>query len=242
MAYSKDYFDLQLKFANKIAQLTDTELSEVLLAYTSFYKSFNIPGWNFQVQNPSWQKYINMLKASGNTADVTYKFYLDSLKDTPINKNQFGCFSYEVDSDEEGDYVQIHFKNADDPVPGALSKERVSTRIDELTKMFTDIKENHPNVNRVFGFSWLYNLDAYKRLFPANFTHKAKKITDWFKSTALWGQFLDSAGEVKPDLATKFISSIRQAQSLPELLASFPYSMLEPEGKTSDFYRFYHVA
>ena len=47
MPYSKDYFALQLAFAQKVAEIEQQPLVEVLLNYTSFYKTFRIDDWKF---------------------------------------------------------------------------------------------------------------------------------------------------------------------------------------------------
>ena len=152
----------------------------------------------------------------------------------------FGCFSYEYEKDEN--YIQLHFRNTDLPEPGALSKERIAERQKELKKMFREIKQAYPQAKTVCGFSWLYNLQAYNRLFPIEYVKTARPVAYWFKSTALWGQFLDSAGKVKYDLAQSFLNKMEAQTSLKDLTACFPLPLLEVEAEIDYFYKFYAIA
>jgi len=68
-----------------------------------------------------------------------------------------------------------------------------------------------------------------------------KENTEWFKSTALWGQFLDSAGEVKTTLATEFLARIAKCKTLDELKQNFPLKVLEPWARIPLFYQFYKI-
>lgn len=227
VAYSKDYFNLQLKFAQRITEITREDLSSVLFQYTSFYKSFRIEGWEFSLNNPIWNEFLNELNQNNNVNENIYNFYLKQiqLKGVKNEKKLFGCFSYEYDEDKHE--VSIHFTNVDTPEPGALSKERMDVRTKELKQMFKEIKEIYPDAKTVTGFSWLYNIEAYKRLFPPEYIQNSKIITDWFRSTALWGQFLDSAGEIKKDLVAKFEKDISKANTVEELKMCFPFKLVK---------------
>jgi len=200
MAYSEDYFGLQLGFAKKVAEITGNNLEDVIPEYTTFFKTFRIEGWDISPNNPIWKKFLDEYRQSKDILNTIYNFYLEQIKIKGENnkKKLFGCFSYEYD--EEKKSVSIHFRNVDTPEPGALSREKMGVRINELKEMFSDIKKVHPDTEEVTGSSWLYNIEAYKRLFPPGYMQNFRVVTDWFKSTAIWGQFLDSAGELKKDM------------------------------------------
>lgn len=241
MAYSKDYFKLQLAFAQKVSTIENIPLIDTVLLYTSFYKTFRIDGWDFSPTNKIWAEFSTRFNQAPEKLDATYSFYLTQLlhqagSDKPA---KFGCFSFEYLPSERA--TLIHFRNNDDPEPGALSKEREPTRMQELKEMFQEINRLHPQAKWVFGFSWLYNLEAYKRLFPAEYVQNSKVNTQWFQSSALWGQFLDSSGNVKKDMASSFLDRIAECNSLDELKNSFPLKVLEPRADISCFYRFYGI-
>jgi hypothetical protein len=241
MAYSKDYFSFQLGFAREVAHITDKSLTDVLIKYTSFYKTLRIADWDFDKNNPTWQEYLALLSNSDDYAQTTYEFYLKQIakKGEKNKKKLFGCFSY--DYYEEEKKVQIHFRNTDDPEPGALSKARMDTRLAELKEMFTNISEKHPEAETVAGFSWLYSIEAYRRLFPPEYMHDSTVNMTWFRTSTLWGQFLDSFGELKEDLVAKFENCIEGKQSIEDLATCFPLKVLETKANISYFYKFYGI-
>jgi len=241
MAYSKDYFELQLKFAEKVSKISKQTLAEVLLNYTSFYKTFRIEGWEFNVKDPTWTIFINHLQESDEPLETIYEFYLKQINKKALKneKKMFGCFSYELE--EKDKCISIHFRNVDSPEPGALSKERITVRKTELKEMFTEIREKHPQLTSVCGFSWLYTIAAYTRLFPPEYIVKSNVINDWFKSTALWGQFLDSSGNVKRDLVHRFEENIKKAKNLKDLKESFPLKLLEVSAPIKYLFKFYGI-
>jgi hypothetical protein len=241
MAYSKDYFELQLNFATKVSQITKKKLIDVLLQYTSFYKTFRIEGWDFKPDNPTWRSFVNEFNESKDPLTTTYNFYLKQIefKGEKNKKKLFGCFSYEYDKSKKS--VSIHFRNVDSPEPGALSRERMPTRKRELKEMFREIKDKYPEAKEVWGFSWLYNLEAYKRLFPPQYMQHYKTVTNWYKSTALWGQFLDSSGQLKQETTDNFADCINTKNTISELKGCFPLKLLEPWADVKYFYQFYDL-
>lgn len=60
----------------------------------------------------------------------------------------------------------LHFSNSDNPEPGALSESRTSNHLAELKEMFTDTKTKYPDFEFVASSLWLYNINAFTRLFP----------------------------------------------------------------------------
>lgn len=232
--YAKEYFDLQLKFARKMAVLSQRPWEQILRNYTSFYKTLRIPGWDFRTDHPRWKAYLKEIE-TGDVATKTYQFYLEQLKEAEKEGKHFGCFSYTYAPN--GRYIQLHFRNRDTSKEGPLSKERMGVRKGELKALFEDIRRKYPQAKEVFGFSWLYNLEAYKRLFPEKYVSSAKRIDNWFKSTALWGQFLDSEGEVKPKLAKEFEMCAEKAGSVAKLKTCFPYPVIEVGCEIGEFYK-----
>lgn len=241
MTYSKDYFQLQLIFAQKISEITHQKMEDVLLQYASFYKTFGITGWDFDPNDRTWKRSLEEIDKSNDILSTIYDFYLEQLKqkDGKNSGKFFGCFSYEYDKARK--IISIHFRNTDNSTPGALSKDRIKARIDELTKMFRDVNKKHKNAKEVQGFSWLYNLESYKRLFPREYTKNCKIVLNWFKSGALWGQFLDSAGELKKDLASNFINCISNKETIDGVEDCFPLKVLEPKAEIKYFYKFYGI-
>ena len=57
MVYAKAFFDLQLRFAQRISELSGLPLPRVLLEYTNLYVRFGL-GRDFRPGNPVWQAYL----------------------------------------------------------------------------------------------------------------------------------------------------------------------------------------
>ena len=83
----------------------------------------------------------------------------------------FGCFSY---SRLSGDRIRLHFENADTDGHSSLAIERRGQRLADLTGLFGHVKRTLGESVQVVGASWLYNLDAYRRLFPIRYLATAR--------------------------------------------------------------------
>src|SRR6266498_1106241 len=108
MKYPKDFFALQISFAQKVAEVRNISLEDALLLNTGFYKYFNIDNWDFDQNNPIWQEYLSLIQNCDDMVGKSYQFYLDrnSISKEPQHPS-FGCFSYEYEKDDNA--VQIHF-------------------------------------------------------------------------------------------------------------------------------------
>lgn len=91
------------------------------------------------------------------------------------------------------------------------------------------------------GGSWLYNIEAYRRLFPPAFLATAAPEEPEPQFIALWGQFLDHRQQVKPDLASQFRAEFSRQTTLSGLLHSFPYPVLRLECPLRVFYEHFGV-
>jgi hypothetical protein len=81
---------------------------------------------------------------------------------------RFGCFSFELLA--PGDVLRIHFSNRDSAGDcGPLVRAKADRRVEELREMFGYIRTHHQSTRTVRGGSWLYNLEAYRRLFPPEY-------------------------------------------------------------------------
>ena len=162
--YAKAFFDLQLQFAHKVAILSGLPLARALLDYTNLYIRFGL-GRGFDPAHPTWREYLAGLQDANDIREWTYRFYLrrpDAMA-APAIVATFGCFSY---SRLSGDRIRLHFENADTDGHSSLGIDRRGQRLADLTGLFGHVKQTLGQSVQVVGASWLYNLDAYRRLFP----------------------------------------------------------------------------
>lgn len=233
MIYSQSYFRLQLDFAARVQQLSGQAPLEVLPAFTSFYKNFVRQGLRLAIDEST------SAIQSEELLPAIYKFYLASATQDYRRGRPFGCFWCE--HDERAHAIRLHFTNKDPGTPGALSSERQLQRLLELRQMFEHVRESHPNATSVMGFSWLYNIEPYRRLFPEPYVASARAIFNWFESGAIWGQFLNSAGQLRQGSVAQFRRALSDVASLEDLDRCFEYKVLAPTADIGHFFRFYGV-
>ena len=240
---SPEFFDLQLKFADAVQTKSGLLMESTLRDYTNLRQRF------FGAANPRareeaetiWQKYVEGLNTHKNRLDWTYQSYLRLRRQGELSQwdNMFGCFTFHL---REDGGIQVHFENKDAKGGGPLSAGNIDKRLADLKAMFTLIKEQCPNAKYVHGESWLYNLDAYKRLFPESYTRNPEPQRGNFTHGRRWGQFLDSDGDLKKDGADTLLKNMEKEEiTLGNLADAFPLQPLVVRGDIQDFYRMYGV-
>jgi len=237
VTYAKAFFDLQLEFALRVSALSGLPLARTVLEYTNFFIRFGL-GRGFDPAHPIWQEYLAGLPEAGDADEWTYRFYLTRSQGTgaPPVVATFGCFSYALSS---GDAVRLHFENAEPDGSSPLGRDRVSWRLAELASLFDHVKQTQGHARQVLGASWLYNLEAYRRLFPKSYLASAHAIHGRFQHMPLWGQFVDRHGEIKERLTRPFLERIERESRLDRLEQCFPFQVLSVRAPVAEFYDFY---
>lgn len=239
MKYPQEFFEISLRVAWKVAEITGEPIEHTLLHYTNFYVRFGL-GRDFDSANPIWQQYLKGLYQTGDIDDWTYRFYLKRQDQAALKSDDspFGCFSYTI---LDNGRIRLHFRNCEIPEHPPLSKNRMGNRFAELTAMFAYIKQNVVSSTSVIGASWLYNLEAYRRLFPPAYLATTQVHHTEFAYLPLWGQFVDHHGCIKDVLATRFLNCLDQQQSLEGIENCFPFQVLHLESSILEFYKYYGV-
>jgi hypothetical protein len=240
VTYAKAFFDLQLRFADRVASLSGLPLSRVLLPYTNLYIRFGL-GRDFNASDPTWRAYLAGLTRPHGIDEWTYDFYLTRHGATavPAVVATVGCFSY---AQLSGERIRLHFHDADADGRSPLAIERVSRRRAELAGLFERVKRTARRPLHVVGASWLYNLEAYRRLFPGSYVATAHPMPDCFQHLPLWGQFLDRHGAIREKPARDFLDRLEHQSSLDDLDRCFPLRALSVQAPVDDFYDFYRIA
>ena len=240
VTYAKSFFDLQLRFANRVTSLSGLLLARAIMEYTNIYVRFGL-GRDFDPAHPVWQEYLAGLQDANDHGEWTYRFYLTRSQDVmpPNLVATFGCFSYARLSD---DRIRLHFQNAEPDNRSPLCIERRDQRLADLTALFAHVKRTVRQPPQVVGASWLYNLDAYRRLFPVSYIGTAQIIHNRFQSMPLWGQFLNRRGEIKEDMMRQLLQRLECQSSLEHLDRCFPLQVLRVEAPALEFYEFFGVS
>ena len=241
MHYSKNFLRLQWEFARHVAFVAHQPLADALREHTVLSHLLELPG---DRSDPLWQHFLAKLQESRTPVDDAYDFYVSrqraKQKDEQPGHPTFGCFSY-VYPYREALVVRLHFENRDVSCHGALSRGRMPERKAELRQMFEFIQQTHPEAEEVWGGSWLYNLDAYRRIFPPEYTAvptSAGYETGYF---ALWGQFLNGHGDVRQPITDQFLDAVKLHNDLSSCLSCFPFPVLRVKCRIERFYDFYDI-
>src|SRR3989344_3891984 len=152
--YTKEYFELQVKFAQRLSEVSGISLADALLDYTNLYRRFAL-GRRGDSSNPIWQEFASW-QENEDIAERAYQLYLKSRETKKEEESQsptFGCFKYDYVPTSKT--IQIHFKNKE---KSGSPFSDLNKRKQELREMFAHIKANHPEAQEVQGGSWLYNL------------------------------------------------------------------------------------
>ena len=239
MTYAKAFFDLQLQFANRVIAVSGLPLASALFEYTNLYVRFGL-GRAFDPDHPTWQEYVAGLHETNDKLEWTYRFYLarPEAMAAPGVVATRGCFSY---APLGGDRIRLHFQNTETDGHSPLGRERRGHRLGDLAALFEHAKRTLPTSVRVVGASWLYNLDAYRRLFPAAYLATARVRARRFQHMPLWGQFLDRHGEIKETMTRPFLECLEGQSSLDALDQCFPFQALSLEAPVGEFYDFYGI-
>lgn len=240
--YPERYFEVQLLFAQKVAEVAQIPLAGAVLGYTALYKILGMEG-QFDAEHPDWRSYLQSLHGASQDTAWTYQTYLTRYAHIPkfTDFPHWGCFAYDYLPERLA--IRLHFSNQDTSAYGVLSHQRQAARMAELSAMFQHIRAEHPQAKLVYGGSWLYHWEAYRRLFPPAFGQSARidpaQLNVQFR--ALWGQFLRHTWQVNEEVAGKFLQRVQRLQALEGIADCFPYQVLVTRGMIEDFFDFYQV-
>jgi hypothetical protein len=240
----RGYFDLQLRFAETMAATAALPLADAVAPYTNFYRRFGFGRWHDAPIAPAWHTYtahLMTLATHEQRLAWTQAFFAQSLPERlPPGRQQFGCFG--CDPPDADGRVRIHFTNHDTDGIGPLSRTKIAQRTHELHGMFTYVQHTYPEAQAVRGGSWLYHLEAYRRLFPPVYgaSRVVQEGTAHLQGTSSWGQFLDHHEEVKPALRAQFLTNLTQL-NLHRLWEAFPLPTFSTQAPIQAFYDWYQI-
>ena len=235
----KALLDLQVEFAQVVADRTGLPLGRVLLDYTNLYVRFGL-GRAFDAEHPIWREYVDGLALSADARAWTRDFHArrPATVEPPGLVATFGCFSY---ADLDGRLIRLHFHDAETDGGSPLAKDRQETRRAELAALFAHVRRTRSGPRRVIGRSWLYNLEAYRRLFPPAYLATARPLTPAFRYMPLWGQFATRGGGIREAAAQELRDRAARWSAGDDLAACFPLQALAVEAPVAELYRFHGV-
>ncbi|MBW8813499.1 MAG: hypothetical protein JF588_08745 [Caulobacterales bacterium] len=209
----RGYFALQLALARRMSELTGAPLGAAAARYTNFHRRFGL-GRLAAAPAPAWAAYAEALEAAPDPdaqVEVTYRAFLGMPEEGghETGRRAFGCFACEPPTADGS--VSIHFLNLDtDEAGGPLTGGKLAQRRAEIAAMVRSLRDEHPVARHIRGKSWLYNLEAYRRVFPPDYAASARP-TDGpvhLHGNSLWGQTIDSWERPKPQIAEAVLAAL----------------------------------
>lgn len=222
------FFDLQVRFAREAAQLARVPLARALLDWTNLYVRFGA-GRAFDAKHPVWSAYIEGFPEA-ETFEHQCEWTGDYLQRCPTHRAapdsvaSFGCFSYALDPHGG---VRLHFNARVENGVSPLDKAQIPLRRAELRQLIAHVGEHQP-VTADFdlhGTSWLYNLPAYRRLFPEAYVASARPVAR-LRALSLWGQFLDRHGALREVQSAILLDRLKTLRHVDEINHCFPLQAL----------------
>lgn len=241
MLLDRSYFALQARFAARVADIEGLDFGEACRLHTAFYalardNDAGLPPDrnDFDPAHPKWVEFLEEVGAGADPVDFVYQAYLEGDAQGDTGER---CFDFEYWPEDR--LVRIHFSN--NRAGTALHPSAGQDRIRELHDIFAVVRHQHPDAAIVRGTSWLYHLEAYRRLFPPSFVAGLRSVGHPHQFAALWAQFIDRHGVVKPKLAERFHAQVDTATTLAELDEAFPLDVLATTGDVATFHEHYGV-
>lgn len=238
------YFDVQLRLARRMAELTGRPLSEMALNHTNLHRRLGLGVWSGGPPARGWAPFAARLEALGDLpaqVALMVEAYGEAPPEVLPHPGQFGfgCFAHEPRGDDGA--VRIHFYNLDtDAQGGPLARAKIGRRSGELARLVAHVAQTCPPETPIRGGSWLYHLEAYRRLFPPDYVASRAPHPGpiRLRGTATWGQVIDSQERVRSDVRDAVVANLDRLD--PEApWRVFPFQMLAVRAPLSAFLEFY---
>jgi hypothetical protein len=231
MRLGRGFFEVQVQFARQVAALTGRALAETLLTHTNLSVRFGL-GRNFDPAHPLWQRYLVGLEGQPDPTDWTHQFHSSHALpvEVPGFQAQFGCFSYGLLGVQR---ARLHFHPSS--LGSSLGSAHILERKLELRRLIEHVRHYVGMDASIVGASWLYNLPAYRRLFPPAYLETARVRIGGFQSMSLWGQFVHRDSVLIAGVQRDFLARLEQCANLNDLDSVFAFPALELEAGLEAF-------
>ncbi len=231
------YFDIQLRFAARLAAAGVVPYDKALTHYTNLHRRFAYGNIGKVGVDPRWHEFVDLMQArkqDDERLEYSLDWYARCEPERPPSA-RYGCFNFDP-PDAEG-VVRIHFNPVDTRFgTSPLHRDKLADRRADLRAMIASICAEFPAAERLRGISWLYHLDAYRRVFPPAYAESGQiaKYGIRYEGMSNWGQFLDHRGAVKAAPVADFRERL-EALDPQALWQTFPLPALRVEASLDVF-------
>jgi hypothetical protein len=230
----EDYFALQLTVAAHYAAAAVVPLDVAHTRCTNLRRRVSL--WGPEGEQP-WNDFLAQARraASDQAAVLAICSARYAMRPGIEMQRSFGCFSYDV-PDAAG-VLRIHFMPPDGLRTSPLALANISDRRHELHTLFSHVRRTQSRAAAVRGVSWLYNLDAYRRLFPAPYVASIERpsFPVHLNGSSTWGQVLNWRQQVKPAVREVLLARLG-AMNIDAPWVVFPHQALVASSEVAAFY------
>lgn len=230
----EDYFALQLTFARQYAVAANVPFDIAIAHVTNLRRRLDLMG---AVGAQRWNELLSRVGClmDDPSAALSLCVGLHGAQPRREPPRTFGCFSY--DPPDESGALRIHFMPPAGTLASPLAFAAVDARMDELRALFSQVRRAERDARSVRGVSWLYNLDAYKRLFPPAYRTSAQAPRSALHMTgsSTWGQVLNWRQQVKPPARNAVLAGLA-TMKIEAPWEVFPLRALVATCDIDDFY------
>ena len=221
MVPDRAYFAVQRRFAERWAALAPVPIETAYLECTTWYHQAAGLGREFDPRHPTWQKLIAEVSDSADPDGVVHAAALRNEPDVPPGP----ILDWSWDADDHT--VRLHFFPQRSADGHPLAHRHLPDRQREFRDLVRRAALEHPDDAWLRGRSWLYSIEAYRRIFPDVFIAVLEPLEPDLQFLACWGQLLDGAWRTRTDVASVLLRGVEVASTTDELEAAFPHPMLQ---------------
>ena len=242
---AREFFGVQLHYACVLSAKAGMPLAEAITFHTNFHRLFAYGNLGKMTPDPEFVVLVRDVVAlsAEMRLDHLIAAYAERAADPwPPERFPFGNH-FACEAPNEAGIVRIHFRNRfNTDAHGPLHASNVAQRRADLTAMFAFVADRWPDATAINGASWLYNMEAYRRLFPADYGASRKPMIGprSMHGLSTWGQFLEFRGGAKPEMVERFKRGL-DALDVTQPWLSFPYQVLATTAPLTSFRREYGV-
>lgn len=224
MIPDREFFATQRRFAERWAAVASVPIETAYLECTTWYRQAAGLDRDFDPAHPDWQRLLGEVAASPDPDSVVHAWAV--AHERPIGPGPVLDFVWSA-ADRT---VRVHFLGERSRTERPLGRSQLPERRRELRELVTRAAAAHPDAEWLRGRSWLYGLEAYRRIFPPIFLAGLTVEPPDLQFLACWGQLLDRRWRTKPELAERLLSRVETASTPEELEAAFPLPMQQTRG------------
>jgi hypothetical protein len=236
--YPFGYFDVQVQFAKKWAEIEGKPIGEVLFNKTALHRRLHGLGG----PTSGWLKLMKRLD-SDKDLDVSKEIFAEYCRDPKSLYSpdlSHGSFGFDFDPDTK--VIKIHFSN---PKRGQspFEPDKIDLRKREFKALLQNIVGQHPDAKQLISASWLRSKKGYQSLFPSdrNTEISLMKPDMMLSGNSVWGQFIDASGNTNLNVYSNFIEAVTKSKTVEDLIRAFPYPAMLASDPIEMYYRYYGI-